>query len=170
MLTQKYLKIILDYDPYTGIFVWMDKTSKFSNIIIGEEAGSRTVYGYIEIKINGNRYKAHRLSWFFMTGNWPEKGIDHINRIKHDNRWENLRLASDSQNKANSGISRNNTSGYKGVRWDKKLKRWRSTLQVNRKKIHLGYFYDKIEAALAYNKAATEHFGEYAKLNEINDD
>lgn len=95
--------------------------------------------------------------------------IDHINGDKLDNRKENLRVANASTNKANCGLRKSNTSGYKGVSkaTGKRNKQWTAEIKVNYKRKNLGYFYTPEEAAEAYNKAAIEAFGEFAKLNEI---
>lgn len=94
--------------------------------------------------------------------------IDHINADKLDNRRENLRFANCSQNQANRpNLNKNNTSGYKGVSWNKKSQKWRAYITVNRKYIHLGHHLDLGLAALAYNQAARQYFGEFAYLNQI---
>lgn len=93
--------------------------------------------------------------------------VDHINRNPLDNRRCNLRLATRSQNKANRTIASNNTSGYKGIYYDIRTGHWHAHLRVDKKKIHLGTFLTKREAALAYNDAALEHFGEFAVLNKV---
>jgi hypothetical protein len=92
---------------------------------------------------------------------------DHQNRNKLDNRRGNLRSATDSQNQHNQGTRRNNTSGYKGVCWHKRDKKWQARICVNGKYIYLGYYDDSKEAALAYNEAALKYHGEFAALNEV---
>lgn len=93
--------------------------------------------------------------------------VDHINGDTLDNRKENLRLATPQQNCFNQKIKINNSSGYKGVSWRKDRQMWVAYIFVNKKSIHLGFF-DRIEdAALAYNKAAAENYGEFAYLNTI---
>ena len=89
--------------------------------------------------------------------------VDHINGDKTDNRRENLRLANKSQNGANRSKQKGCSSEYKGVY--KPTKKWRATIMVNGKRIHLGYFIDEMDAASAYDEAAMEHFGDFAKLN-----
>lgn len=91
--------------------------------------------------------------------------VDHIDGNGLNNQLHNLRLATDSQNKANRGKQRNNKSGYKGVSWDSRARKWNAQIQVNRRCVHLGYFTDPIEAARAYDAAAPEYFGEFARLN-----
>lgn len=97
----------------------------------------------------------------------PKASVDHANGNKLDNRRENLRVCNQSQNCANSQLSKNNKSGYKGVSWNKALRKWHAYIMVNRKKKHLGYFSDKLQAAKAYNLAAQEYFADYAKLNKV---
>lgn len=97
----------------------------------------------------------------------PVKGqdVDHINGNKLDNRRSNLRLCSRSQNKANVGLKKTNTSGFKGVSYFKGTSRWRARIKVNYKAKHLGFFLDKESAAKAYDAAAILHFGEFAQTN-----
>ena len=99
----------------------------------------------------------------------PQKGmvVDHINRIGLDNRKENLRIATRSQNQQNRRSRRNTSSQYKGVSWTKRDKRWQAKIGHKRKVICLGDFTCEHQAALAYNEKATELWGEYALLNEV---
>lgn len=92
--------------------------------------------------------------------------VDHINGDKLDNRRSNLRLATRAQNMYNT-TPRQGSSSFKGVCWDKQHNKWKAYIQISRKLIHLGLFTDEIEAARAYNRAAIEHLGEYARLNEV---
>jgi hypothetical protein len=93
--------------------------------------------------------------------------IDHINNNGLDCRESNLRCATHQQNSFNKKIGKRNTSGFKGVHWHKNTKKWEACIKKDYKTIRLGYFSDKIKAALAYNAAAIEYHGEFAKLNEI---
>jgi hypothetical protein len=93
--------------------------------------------------------------------------VDHINGDKLDNRKENLRLATPSQNNYNRGLASNSTSGFKGVTWNKKTNKWIARIYVDRKGIHLGSFEYKVDAALAYNEAAFKYHGEFANYNQI---
>ncbi len=92
---------------------------------------------------------------------------DHINHIKTDNRRGNLRPATKSQNRCNSKLRRDNTSGHKGVSWCKVMKKWCAYINKAGKRFRLGHFDDKLDAAKAYNKAALKLHGEFAKLNKV---
>lgn len=101
--------------------------------------------------------------------NCTPKGLetDHKNGDKLDNRKENLRTATKSQNVHNMGGRKNSTSRYKGVNWDKDRKKWLVRIANDKKQKNLGRYRSEEEAALAYNKVAIEYFGEFARLNEI---
>lgn len=91
--------------------------------------------------------------------------VDHINGDTLDNRRSNLRLCTNPENLRNRGKSKANTSGFKGVFWDKKLRRWRAAIDYNRKKINLGVYPTAELAALAYDKAARKYHGDFSKTN-----
>lgn len=93
------------------------------------------------------------------------KMVDHRNRNRLDNQYHNLRECTRRSNNANSGPHIDNTSGFKGVSFKKSHNKWVAKLRVQGKQLHLGYFDDPRDAARAYNKAALEHFGEFAYLN-----
>jgi AP2 domain/HNH endonuclease len=95
------------------------------------------------------------------------KGVDHRNGNGLDCRRSNLRLASSRQNSRNRGMRADNTSGYKGVSWHRLTGRWIASIKVAERRLHLGLFPTAEDAALAYNVAALEHFGEFARLNEV---
>ncbi len=93
--------------------------------------------------------------------------VDHINHNTLDNRRVNLRVCTNRENCINKGITKSNTSGFKGVSYNKKNKKWVAYVKNNQKIIHLGYFIDKVEAAKIYNREASKIFGEFALLNVI---
>jgi hypothetical protein len=157
-LTQARLREVLDYDPETGIFRWRIQTSNRGRV--GHIAGRISDQDYWLIGIDGALYRAHRLAWLYITGEWPRE-VDHINGSRDDNRWCNLREATRSENNANSRRGRNNTSGYKGV-WRAASGRWTACITVNYRQIHLGRFDAPEEAHAAYCAAADKHFGEFA--------
>lgn len=121
-------------------------------------------YGYAETKVKKKSIYMHRL---IMNA---EKGmeVDHINHEKLDNQKTNLRLCTHQQNQHNLKPQKNGSSQYKGVRWHKGNKSWQSKISYDGKTYYLGYFPTEAQAAHAYNLKATELFGEFAFLNEIN--
>lgn len=166
-LTWQDLIHILNYDPLTGNFRWNFNDPHGGRRVEGKIAGSRNSSGYILIHLNGAKYRAHRLAWLYIHHTWPGKMLDHINGNKSDNRISNLRLATRSQNFCNRGKNSNNTSGYKGVSWNKRDKNWTVHICVNRKQRHGGSFKVKEDAVLAYNKLAVRYHGAFARLNII---
>ncbi|MCC6776684.1 MAG: HNH endonuclease [Hyphomicrobiales bacterium] len=157
----KRLRELLHYDPKTGIFTW--KVTINNKTRAGAAAGCRDGHAYHLIGVDGRLYVAHRLAWLWMTGAWPEADIDHRNLDKKDNRWSNLRAATRSGNMANTGARADNTSGLKGVTWDKHRNKWLAQIRVNGKNKFLGRF-ECLEAAhAAYVAKAKEMFGEFAR-------
>jgi hypothetical protein len=94
--------------------------------------------------------------------------IDHVDGNGLNNKKSNLRICNQSQNLANGKRYRNNKSGYRGVTWHKKTKKWQAEITINHKRVALGYFHSPVEAGIAYNEAAKKSFGEFARLNEVN--
>jgi len=161
MITQNELKQALNYDPTTGLFTW--KVSNSRRVKVGSVAGCLKVHGYITININNKRYYAHRLAFLYMTGNFPENEIDHINIIRNDNRWFNLREATSTQNAHNSSKPSHNTSGFKGVSKHKASGKYEASIKVNNKKKFLG-LYDSVEEAFdVRNHAAIHLHKEFAR-------
>lgn len=160
-LTQEHLKSILEYDPDTGNFTW--KVNRGSNKVLGLIAGNLNKSGYVYIMIDNKDYRAHRLAWLYMTGEWPVDQIDHINMIKNDNRWENLREATNSENNMNRIIQKNNTSNYRGVYFRKDCGLWAAYIAINKKRIHLGIFSSAHIAHLAHQVAEINLFGEFSR-------
>lgn len=142
------------YDPINGIF-----------LRDGKLAGTVNRLGYAQIKVDGQLHLAHRFAWFLHYGEWPKGQIDHINGNKADNRITNLRVASGSENLRNRGKPANNTSGYKGVSWIARYRKWQATIKFDGKNKYLGRFATREEAADAYGKAALQHHGEFANLD-----
>ena len=171
LITQDELKLLLSYNSETGDFTNLVSRSGMARI--GKIAGfNRTGY-YSQIGLNGKLYYTHRLVWLYVYGYFPKLIIDHINGDKGDNRLSNLRLASISQNAINQKkLQRNNTSGYKGVSWSKKSRKWRAGSTVNGKTVTIGYFDDVKEAANAYQQFASLKHGDFHNnliLNEVKD-
>lgn len=123
-------------------------------------------HGYVKRdEWNGKNRKVVYLHRYILEINNTKSLVDHVNGDKLDNRKSNLRLCNRSQNACNSKLSKNNSSGYKGVR--KKRKKWQAYFKFNGKQKSIGVFETKQEAALAYNKKVLAVFGEFAKLNII---
>lgn len=160
ILTVKRLREVLCYDTQTGLFTWLH-TSK--RVRAGDVAGSIHALGYVIITIDGWRYRAHRLAWLYAHGRWPDGDLDHRNTVRSDNRIENLRPANNSQNCANASLSKRNSSGFKGVWFDKQRDCWQAGIRKDRRLRFLGRFHSLEAAHAAYSKAAKELFGEYAR-------
>ena len=160
-LTHEYVSKILSYDHETGLFLWKRSSGKAS---VGKEAGTVMSKGYRCIWIDGRPYYAHRLAWLMHTGRWPERHIDHINMNRLDNSFGNLRQATNGQNRHNQGVPKNNTSGYKGVCWNKSSQKWQASIKKDGVRTYLGFFDDPYIAHLAYCKASAELHGEYGRV------
>lgn len=158
MLSVERLKAVLHYDPDTGIFTRRVAVAKLR---VGDVAGSLYSDGYIYIYVLGKRHKAHRLAWFYMTGEHAKGDVDHKDEVKNNNRWDNLREATRAQNVINAKPNSKNTSGFRGVSFFNAQQKWCARLCVRGRKINLGYYTTKELAASAYRAAAVEHFGAF---------
>ena len=156
-VTNAQLREALHYEPATGVFTWLITRGA---VRAGQRAGC-SKDGYIYIGIRGIQYYAHRLAWFYMTGDWPPL-LDHRDRDKSNNSFDNLRIATRPQNMANSSASRTNTSGARGVSWDRKLGKWVAAITVHGRRQYLGLFPNVDAAQAAYNHAAVSAYGEFA--------
>jgi len=107
---------------------------------------------------------AHRAAFALMTGRWPVQ-VDHINGIRSDNRWVNLREVTNAQNQHNSRSAEGSSSQYLGVSFDVKRQKWAAYICPEGRKVHLGYFEEELQAAKARDAAAIKMFGEYARVN-----
>ena len=163
MLTPERLKEVLDYDPETGISTWLVSRGSARE---GARAGCNiNPDGYRRIRIDRENYLEHRLIFFWMTGRWPDPEVDHRDMDKLNNRWHNLREATRSQNAANRRTHKTNTSGVKGVCWNKRLQKWVAQIKVNGTQIHLLATDSKEKAEVWYKAFAELAFGEYARSN-----
>lgn len=155
---------VLIYRPRTGEFVWRKRRGhkNWNTRFAGKVAGWVDDYGYVVIDVGCSRTKAHRLAFAFMRGFWPYE-VDHRNGVRSDNRWANLRVASRTQNNANAKLRVNNTSGYKGVSFDRKTKKWRAHFRVHGRRFHCPRRADIEQARRDYIRLAIKHFGEFAR-------
>ena len=118
--------------------------------------------GYLVGMVTGKNYQAHRLAWALHYGEWPKGHIDHINRVRTDNRISNLRLASPSENRANTTANGGMYSSLKGVSFHKGNGRWISSIRFNGRRQHLGYFDTPEAAAEAYKAASLERHASFS--------
>lgn len=162
MMTQELLKSILNYDKHTGIFTW--KIQSNANNKIGDIAGTKKKTGYMSITYKGKLYAAHRLAFLYEHGYLP-KMIDHINRNKVDNRIENLREATHSQNQYNSkkGMGK---SKERNVYWRKYKKKWAVIFHFNNKPKQFGSFDTIEEASKLANELRLKFHGNFAYNKE----
>ena len=157
------LRQLLSYNPGTGVFTWL--VALRLGKPAGDVAGTLGADGYISISILRRKYKAHRLAWLYLHGEWPKDEIDHINGDRADNRLANLRPATRHKNSANKRRYSNNQSGRKGVNWHRQHQKWCTRITVNGKRKHIGLFHSLEDAADAYRRAAIENFGEFARIS-----
>ena len=158
----KYVASLLEYDPENGEFTWTSCKEVLTRLR-GKAAGSTYSDGYVYIRYGGRRLLAHRIAWVKLYGVLPECSIDHINMNKSDNRQNNLRSATLTENNRNRAKQSNNTSGYKGVTFHRGTGKYQAKICVNKQRISLGYFDDPLVASGAYQQAAKEHHGEFAR-------
>ena len=151
-LTQEYVRQHLDYSPETGELRW--KVRK-NGRTVGVAVGSSDTDNYTTTTIDRKIYLNHRIIWLWVYGYFPENQIDHINRVRSDNRLSNLREVSRICNQRNCGLDPRNKSGVKGVCWETRYGKWKSTINVDHKEKFLGRFEDFTEA-VAHRLAAEQ--------------
>lgn len=164
-LTSEILRSVTNYDPEKGIFTWK-VAPKHSRIRVGDVAGCSDSKGYIVIKILYKMYKAHRLAWLYTQGQWPIGQVDHINRVKSDNRIANLREATNVLNGQNRSKNCDNTSGHTGVCWVKGSSKWKAYITINQKRVNLGHF-STIEGAVSARKTGEQRYWSTADTGAV---
>jgi len=165
-LTQELLRELLTYDKNTGLFFWKRRDRKhfktcrafkiWNTRFPGKQAGSINHYGYIEIRLLGGLYKAHRLVALYITGCMPSDQVDHVKGDKLDNRWGKLRLVSSEENGRNKAISPKNKTGVPGVFWYERYCKYEASV-FDKKKIHLGRYCDFFEAVCVRKSAEIKY-------------
>lgn len=161
LISREQVANLLDYNPDLGIFIW--KQGNYAKL----PAGYFSKLGRRRIRILGKVFLGSRLAWLLYYGEWPEKTVDHIDGNRRNDRIVNLRLASESEQQWNKGINRNNTSGIKGVSFNKRrneagLLPWEVYITVYYKRIHVGFFNNLEDAVKARQKAAMIYHGDFS--------
>lgn len=164
-LTLERLKSVLHYNPDTGLWTWL--------VTLGSRAPKGTVTagcpskrGDLQIRVDHCLYKAHHLAWFYMTGTWPKPQIDHDDRNRANNRWKNLREATNSQNGANKTGLKGTGTGIKNVScvhgYGNRRTRYIAYGSTNQKRVYVGSFDTLDEASAAAFAHAKKEYGEFA--------
>lgn len=157
-MTPEEMRELVSYDPETGSMIWLPRKSKRWNTnFAGKPAFGNLSNGYLTGRTLGKNYKAHRIAWALFYGEWPSGMIDHINGNRNDNRISNLRVVDAIGNARNMRKRASNTSGYTGVTWFARDKKWWAKIIVNRRCIHIGYFTEILDAVAARAKACKEY-------------
>ena len=168
MLSQAYVKAVLDYDPATGVLTWRHRpramfksdgsykswNTRFAGRVAGRPHKTR---GYVEVKLLGGMRKAHRLIFLWLRGYVPEM-VDHESGARALNAETNLRPANHAINGKNQRRPSTNKSGVSGVNWHRRDEKWRAYIKVGARNVSLGYFTD-FDAAVAARKAAEQEHG-----------
>jgi hypothetical protein len=180
IITQDYLRSILDYDPESGIFIWRERSAEmfpnetprrssanqaacWNTRYVGRPAGTFRDGEYTIVRIPGHKSQvlAHRLAWFWFYGVWPSGDIDHVSRDKTDNRISNLREATRSQNQINRAHRRDNVLGVRGV--CRHSGRYVAQISFNRRHIYIGMYETLEDAKRAYEAEAARLYGDFAR-------
>lgn len=148
-LTQERLMSLALYNAETGVIAWRHN---------GRRAGWRHRLGYRNVRVDGVTYAEHRLAWFYVHGWWPAADLDHINRVRDDNRLANLRPATRSENCQNQPIRSTNRSGVTGVYYHSCARKWVASINIDKKQRHLGVFNTAEQAAAARKSAEQQYY------------
>lgn len=149
------------FDPKSGVLTWRVSNSK--RVKVGQRAGAARPCGRRVVSVDGVRYREHRIIWKLVTGEEPAAFIDHRDIDGGNNRWENLRTATNSQNMANRGVQSNSSSGLKWAYFHAASGRWLSRIQKDGVDYPLGYWPTAEAAHAAGARKAAELFGEFAR-------
>ncbi len=151
LLTADRLRELLRYEPETGNFIRLVKTGGRYGANVGTVAGTKTSEGRVFVSVQSKQYRAHRLAWLYMTGEWPKGEIDHINGEPSDNRWANLRDVSRRVNAQNLRRAHSHSgTGLLGASWGSRDRRFVARIKHQGKYVSLGGFDTAEEAHAAY--------------------
>ena len=156
MIDQETVKKLFHYDAESGMLLWRNGNGR--NVKPWQEAKSSNGQGYYTVKINGTSYRVHRLIWLYVNGNFPDKYIDHKNRVRSDNRLCNLRDVNSTDNAQNISLPSHNKSGHIGVSWIKSHNCWTVFVKVNKKNKWLGYYKNLDDAVAARKAGEKQHY------------
>lgn len=165
MINQEVALALFEYREESGTLHWKFGGTQFNS---GDEVGTNastpmSATQYRSVFLFGKQYKVHRIIWLMKTGVWPDGEIDHIDGDGLNNRFENLRDVTHSQNLMNAAVRKDSTSGFKGVSYDGARDRWYAYINVRGKRKMLGRHLTKQEAVAARAKAEQQLFGEFAR-------
>lgn len=160
-ITAQRARLLLHYNPETGVFRWKSNRGGYS--CVGKEAGTIS-NGYRQIEIDGVLIRANRLAVLRVTGELPPSGmvVDHIDHNRSNDAWANLRVCTQQQNCRTRNPKSNNTGGRIGVCWLKPRQKWNAYIGLDNKNINLGYYDTQVDAIAAREAAEQEYFGKYA--------
>ena len=169
-LTQEQVLALFEYRD--GELYWKNAVLSDANkltasdkrhlLLAGRRVGSDNGAGYLRTSYRGKRYYVHQLVFLMFHGHMP-KLLDHINGNRMDNRIENLREVTPTQNLMNTCIRKDNTSGAKGVYWNKNAQKWNARVQVNKKEVSLGLYSDYELACLMALEARETYYGQFLR-------
>lgn len=161
LITAERARELFSYDPETGHLVRILKTSP--HIKMNTQVTCKDRHGYLFVSADHRQYRVHRLVWLMMTGEWPTADVDHINMVRDDNRWVNLRAATRSQNMANSRVrpseDPNKSKGIVRTSCDG----WQVTITKDGRTRCFGTFGNKETAEQVYREESARLFGEFAR-------
>lgn len=159
-ITPDNIRHVFDFCADAGGLFW--RISPIPKVKVGDRAGHHASNGYRNVVYRGKYYGEHRLIWLWVHGKWPDGEIDHINGARSDNKIENLRDVTVTQNNWNSR-GKKSGGGLKGAYRHKRSGMWHSQISQNKKIHYLGFFKTEEDAHAAYVQAATRLHGEYAR-------
>lgn len=160
-VSQSRLHYLFDYEVDSGRFIRKIKTA--GRVRVGDNAGTRHNKGYWLIMVDGVLYLRHRLAWLYVTGEWPEHEVDHVDMDRANDAWSNLRAATASENQSNRRIRPDNKIGLKGVSRASRTTFW-SSVSHQGKTTYLGTTTCPAAAHLRYVVEADKLFGEYSRV------
>ena len=162
-LSPEAVRLLFSYNSETGLLSWARPPRR--GVSIGP-AGVRNDDGYLIVGYKGHLYMGIHIIWCWMTGEWPEHGVDHKDLDQANDVWSNLRQATYQQNNRNRPVRKDSETGVKGVQVNKRNGKFRARITVDKKIIHLGEFLTLAAATAVREKAEVRLFGEFSTLHK----